>query len=344
MIERKAAMKQPVSKFKRRFKRVCIILLVTVLSYVLLSVAGSVVVFRFIFARTDTVHAFELTYHDIDAARYPRREISFLSGENRLRGCVYRPQGDSRALVLVLNGMNACIDRHLPEILYFVDHGFAVMTFENTGVGESEGDGTVGLAQARLDAGAAMAYIRSDSSLSALPLLLYGHSLGGYAAATALCDSDEVCAAVCVAGFNSPNENMLFSARRRVGVLADMQYPFMCLQNFFLFGDKADSAAVDAINACGKPVLLVGSDNDETVPPDISITGRQRDITNPNAVVVKIDEAYRDRHSAAWLSRDAAQYLAETENPTDKQRANVLDGDFMQNVTAFFDKVLFSSQ
>ncbi len=333
-------MKRPVSTFKRRCRRVCIILLVTVLSYILLSVAGSAVVFRFIFARTATVHAFELTYADVDAARYPRSDVSFLSGNNRLRGCVYRPQGDSRALVLLLNGMNACLDRHLPEILYFVDHGFAVMTFENTGVGQSEGDGTVGLAQARLDADAAMDYIRRDNSLAPLPLVLYGHSLGGYAAATALCDSEKACAAVCVAGFNAPNENMLFSARRRVGVLADVQYPFMCLQNYFLFGDKSDSTAVDAINACGKPVMLVGSDSDETVPPDISITGRAEDITNPRAVVVKIDEAYRGAHSAAWLSRSAAQYLAETEAPTDKRRANALDEGFMRDVTAFMDKAV----
>ena len=188
-------MKQTLSKTKHRVRRVSVILIVTVLSYVIFSVAGSVVAFQLIFPRTAVVNAFELTYDDIDQARYPREEISFLSGENRLHGALYRPKGERAGLVLVLNGANSCLDRHLPEILWFVDHGFCALTFENTGVGESEGAGTVGIAQARLDADAAVGYIQSDETLAGLPLTVYGHSLGGYAAATLLADTDRVCAA-----------------------------------------------------------------------------------------------------------------------------------------------------
>lgn len=333
-------MKQTLSKTKHRVRRVSVILIVTVLSYVIFSVAGSVVAFQLIFPRTAVVNAFELTYDDIDQARYPREEISFLSGENRLHGALYRPKGERAGLVLVLNGANSCLDRHLPEILWFVDHGFCALTFENTGVGESEGAGTVGIAQARLDADAAVGYIQSDETLAGLPLTVYGHSLGGYAAATLLADTDRVCAAVCVAGFDSPNGNMHYNAKKYVGVLADAQYPFMALQNYFLFGDKADASAVSAINESRKPVMIVGGSSDEIVPGEISILNRADEITNPNAVTLEITEPYRGRHSAAWLSEDAAKYLAETKNPTDKRRANELDADFMQSLLAFFRQAI----
>ena len=330
-------MKNPLSKTKKRVKRVSLILLATVLSYVIISMAGSVIVFRVIFARTATVNAFELTYDDIDSAAYPREEIRFPSGENSLFGCVYRPKGESAGLVMVLNGMNSCIDRHLPEILYFVDSGFSVMTFENTGVDRSEGENTVGLAQARLDTAAAIAYVSADKALSKLPLVLYGHSLGGYAAAAALADSPEVRAAVCLAGFDSPNENMHYSAKKYVGILADLQYPFMCLQNFFLFGDKSDLSAVSAINQSQKPVMIVGGSSDETVPPEISILNKADKITNPNAVTLEITEKYRGEHSTLWLSQSAAKYLCESDNPNDKQQANELDGEFMEKVVGFFN-------
>ncbi len=329
-------MKQTLSNKQRHIKRVSIILIAAVLSYVIFSMAGSVLVFRIIFARTAAVNAFELTYSDVDAARYPREEISFDSGGNRLRGAFYRPQGKSAGLVLVLNGINCCLDRHLPEIMRFVDCGFTALTFENTGVGQSEGDTTVGLAQARLDAEAAIAFIRQDETLSGLPLVLYGHSLGGYAAATALRGGEDIRAAVCVSSFNSPNENMRYNARARVGVLADVQYPFMCLQNYFLFGDKSDDTAVGAINATDTPVMIVGGSFDEIVPSEISLLDRADEITNPNAVTLRIDDPYRARHSSAWLSRDAARYLAETDDPTDKQRANVLDDAFMERVVSFY--------
>ena len=333
-------MKHPLSTTKRRIKRVTVILLATVLSYVLLSMAAAPMVFHCIFARTDTVHAFELTYSDIDQTKYPRREVHFPSGDNCLFGCVYTPRGKSAGLVIVANGMHSCIDRHLPEICYFVDHGFSVLTFENTGVGSSEGFDSVGIAQARLDADAAIRYAREDDGLSALPTVLYGHSLGGYAVATAQRDEPGVRAAVCVSGFDSPNRNMYYSAKKYVGFLADLQYPFICLQNRFLFGDRADDSAVGAINATDTPVMIVGGSSDDVVPDEISILHRAGEITNPNAVVVEVDDPYRAEHSAAWLSSDAARYLAETENPTDKARANRLDEDFMQSVVAFYEKAV----
>ena len=331
--------KQPVLK-QRRVKKVCMVLAVTFLSYVLVSMAGAAVVFRFIFTRVQTVQAFELTYADIDSASYPRREVSFFSGENRLYGYVYSPAGASKGLVLLLNGMNCCIDRHLPEILYFVDHGFTVFTFENTGVGRSEGSGTVGLAQARLDAAAAVGYLQTDSALALLPLVVYGHSLGGYAAAEVLSDAACVRAAVCVSAFDSPNENMRFSAKKYVGVLADLQYPFMCLQNYFLFGGQSSETAVSAINSSQKPVMIVGGCSDTVVPDEISIIGKADAIINPNAVTLKICDAYRGGHSTVWLSQSAAKYLAETEAPDDKQRANELDEDFMQRVIGFYHSAL----
>lgn len=331
-------MKKPLSKSKRRLKRVCIIFIVTVLSYVLVSMAGSVVVFNVIFARTNTVNAFELTYNDIDSAKYPRSEVSFPSGGNKLFGCVYRPKGTGKGLVMVVNGFNSCIDRHLPEIIWFIDRGYSVFTFENTGVGHSEGSGTVGIAQARLDAAAAIEYIEKDKELSKLPLLLYGHSLGGYAVATVLEDAPGVCAAVCVSGFDSPNENMHSSAKKYVGVLADIQYPFMCLQNFFLFGDKSDVSAVSVINESNKPVMIVGGNSDDSVPYEISILSKADSITNPNAVIVEVSEEYRGEHSTVWLSRESARYLAETENPTDKKLANILDEGFMKSIEEFYQK------
>ena len=145
---------------------------------------------------------------------------------------------------------------------------------------------------------------------------------------------------MCVAGFDSPNGNMHYNAKKYVGVLADAQYPFMALQNYFLFGDKADASAVSAINESRKPVMIVGGSSDEIVPGEISILNRADESTNPNAVTLEITEPYRGRHSAAWLSEDAAKYLAETKNPTDKRRANELDADFMQSLLAFFRQAI----
>lgn len=338
IIEGKVNMKEKTKTVShRRLKKVCIIITVTVLSYVLSSMAASVVIFNVIFSRSGNIEAYELTYEDIDREKYPREELYFDSGGNKLFACLYEPNEKSSGLIVLANGMNCCIDRHLPEIMYFVDSGYSVFTFENTGVGHSDGSGTKGIAQARLDLCAAIEFVQEDSELSGLPLLLYGHSLGGYAVTAAMNDEDNICAVVCVAGFDSPNENMLNHAKRYVGVLADIQYPFMCLQNYFLFGSKADDTAIDAINSTDIPVMLVGGNSDDVCTDDISILGKAGSITNPNAVIVEITEEYRGEHNSIWLSRESAKYLYETDSPDDKSLANKLDENYMKSVIDFYE-------
>ncbi len=329
-------MKKPVTPKRRRIRKVCIILIVSTLSYVVVSMAGSVIIFQIIFSRSGSIAPYELTYDDIDQDRYPREELWFPSGNQQLFGCLYQPKEKSSGIILLANGMNCCIDRHLPEILWFVDNGFSVFTFEYTGVGHSQGNGTVGIAQARLDVRSAIAYIRSRSDLCWLPLLLYGHSLGGYAVGTALQDDDSIRAAVCVAGFNEPNENMLHHARRYVGFLADLQYPFMCLQNYFLFGNDSNETVIAAVNSVRTPVLIIGGNTDDIVTEDISILHKKDEITNPNAVTLLIEAPYRGGHNTLWLREDAARYLAKTDNPTDKHQANILDENYMNQVLSFY--------
>lgn len=329
--------KKNKTKSHRILKRVCIIITAVALSYVLSSMAASVIIFNVIFSRSDNTEAFELTYDDIDKNKYPREELYFDSGGNKLFACLYEPAKKSTGLIILANGMNCRIDRHLPEIMYFVDHGYSVFTFENTGVGSSEGGGTKGISQARLDLCEAIDFIRNYHGLSELPLLLYGHSLGGYAAATAMNDVEGICAVVCVTAFNSPNENMLNHAKRYVGFLADVQYPFMCLQNYFLFGDISDDSAIDAINKTDTPVMIIGGNSDDICTDDISILGKSEDITNPNVVTIEITEEYRGEHNTVWLSSESAKYLALTDSPDDKTKANILDEAYMQSVLDFYD-------
>ena len=54
--------------------------------------------------------------------------------------------------------------------------------------------------------------------------------------------------------------------------------------------------------------------------------------------MLRVSEEYRGEHSTVWLSRESARYLAETENPTDKKLANILDEGFMKSIEEFYQK------
>ena len=187
-------------------KRVIGIFLLIIIAFSALSMAGSVVIFGVLFHRVDSLDRYvEITYA-LAKSNCKREQISFDSGGNRLSGYLYSAN-DPKGLVIIAPGMNSNSDSHLAEIMFFADNGYRVLAYDATGVCQSEGDSTVGLQQSKRDLLAAIDYAKNDPQTKALPVYLYGHSLGGYAVAAAL-DEADVRAAVCLSGFNSPVQTM----------------------------------------------------------------------------------------------------------------------------------------
>lgn len=322
-------------KLRKVLKRLLIVLLV----YALSSMLFSAVMFRVLYARRDGIPAYGRTYTELGAEAPPRETFTFRSGGNNLTAYRY-PARQSKGLVIVVNGIGAGADAHLAEICRFVAEGWSVVTWDATGVGSSEGRGLIGLQQIRMDL---LAYLETDEAKTeTLPVVLYGHSAGAYAAATALDSGYPIRAAVCVCGFDAPVSVMLYHARARVGPLADLQYPFLLLENVFLFGSDADDSAGAAIARSQTPVLLVESSSDDYVPHALALSEAVEESGNPNVYRLLVDTEWRNEHNTPWLSADAAAYVGtlDPDAPVDKTRAGELDEAYMEQVLSFFAAAL----
>ena len=249
----------------------------------------------------------ELTYEDLGAERYPRREVRFSSCGRSLAGFLYRA-ASPRGVVAVVHGFRGCAESHLAEAARFIDAGWDVFAFDATGTRKSEGRSLRGLQQMRLDLAAAVAFLRSDPETAGLPLLLYGHSMGAWAAAAVL-GRTGAAGAVCVAGFDAPLDTVRFFMRRFGGAPALLGFPLVRLLGRLTFGRESNVSALRAVNATDKPVLIVHGSADEVVPDDISLFARADELTNPNARALLVADEYRGTHSAAWLTREAARCL-----------------------------------
>ena len=159
-----------------------------------------------------------LTYGDVDGY-CDRRVVRFKSGDNTLVGYVYGEHND-KGLVVIAHGLGGGAESYMAETLYFVDNGWRVFSFDCTGSYESEGKGAKGLPQSVVDLNSALGYIESDSALKDLPVMLYGHSWGGYAVAAVLNYGHDVAAAASIAGFNAPMEILFERAERMMGSIA----------------------------------------------------------------------------------------------------------------------------
>jgi pimeloyl-ACP methyl ester carboxylesterase len=332
---------------KARLKKLISVGLTAILIYVTVSFILTAVVFSVLFKRSDSTLPFLYTYDELSDEMISPREVSFNSDGNLLKGKIYEPDG-SKGIIVLANGTRSNSDYHLTKIHRFIGDGWTVATYDATGVGESEGRGIKGLPQIKRDLAAFLAYLRDSGEFNRdTAAFIFGHSAGGYAAACMLSDeySDEdfgIDGVVSVSGFDRPADVMLYNARKYVGIWADIQYCFVYVYNFILFGKDADTSAYECVNSSDVPVLIINGANDKTVPPSIGLARFDGSFTDPNVTCIEIPDGPRAEHSTAWLSDSSAEYVngfTDGDMP-DKTAANELDESFMSEVLGFFDGII----
>lgn len=296
--------------------------------------------------------------------------LSFQSGKNTLRGDLFG-QKNRKGLLILSHGIGGGAEDYLAEIVYFVDHGWKVLAFDNTGSYRSEGKGTRGMAQSAIDLKAALDYAQRDSALKDLPVVLYGHSWGGYAVAAVLGGDHKIAAAVSVSGYERPMSILMEQAERMMGPFARVEYPYIWIYNRILFGGDADRSAISAINATDTPILILHGSGDEAIDPDgASILARRDRITNPGAEYMIRNEEGQNGHNTLLVSSAAAIYQQEIQeagqalrekyegnpekipaeeldsyyNGIDRLRVSQLDMAAMDQIEAFLDRSIASDK
>lgn len=255
----------------------------------------------------ETVSAI-LRYADLEA-NYPRQLVDFKSGDNLLKGYIYGSD-NSQGLVVVAHGLGGGADSYLPQITYFIDHGWRVFAYDATGSFDSEGKTTKGFPQALLDLDAALTHIESTESFEELPVVLFGHSWGGYAVANVLHFNHEIAGVVSVSGANSAMSMIMEQGESMMGGFINVQYPYLWLYQRILFGESASLGAVDAINQSDTPVLIIHGSEDEMVDYNGSaIIARVDELNNPNVEAIVQSDPGRNGHNSLFKSETAVSYI-----------------------------------
>lgn len=302
-------------------------------------------------------------FYDCYKDAYPRRNVSFYSGKNRLQGYIFGEE-NTKGLLVFAHGINSGHESYIQEILWMVDCGWRVFTYDATGSCTSEGIGTTGLIQSALDLHAALTYVESDETLNHLPVCLMGHSWGGYAVAAGLYFDHNVKASVSIAGYSDSIQMMMRFAGATMGKMTALLRPFAYLENRFLFGKYATLTAVDGINRANIPVMLVHGTGDELVRYDITgIVAHRDEITNPNVVIYSMSDEGQDGHMSIFHSKESVEEIARInarlaalkqkygeDIPTEERQAVYADADLdlvnlpndkmLGDINAFFEKAI----
>jgi len=293
----------------------------------------------------------------IEQNKYKRSEVHFYSGENRLLGFIYG-ETNNRGLVVVSQGLGNTTENYLSLIMFFVDKGWRVFAYNNTGVGSSQGESVRGLTQSVFDLDAALKFINQSGAFNNLPIMLLGHSWGGYASCAILNFDHKINAVASFAGFNNGSEVIDKLSVFTVGRIYNLFAGNVRDIERQMFGDKMKLTAVDGINKSNIPVMIVQSIDDDVIFADsISIYAHRDKITNPNAQIVFFDGeeatghefvfySIQQREYLKWADESWKSYKAKNKNVSrfqwakavnfDVFKANELNAPLMERINAMF--------
>lgn len=202
--------------------------------------------------------------------KYPnftREIVQFPSDQGQLLEGAFLYQDPStlpKGLIVWVHGMKVNYENYLGEIERLTQDGYLVFTYNNTGVDTSEGDDLKGLLQSPIDLQHALAYLDTIEVLQALPLILIGHSWGGFSVATVsqLDIPREADGIITLAGFWR-NINVIEDiARYYVGDIISVLVPYLTLYENYLFQENSHLNGVDGLRETSARVLMMHSEDD----------------------------------------------------------------------------------
>ena len=226
----------------------------------------------------------------------------------RLFGQLYY-QGDSipDTVVIVSHGNGIGHTGYANVIDFFARNGFAVFAYDATGYDESQGFSTRGLPQGIIDLDHAILHVRQDPLTAGKPIVLFGHSWGGYSACSVLNVQPEVEAVITLAGFNDSLQIIGHQGRQLIGSAINVLLPHFSLYERLKFGKYASLSALDGFSNSRARIMIVHSSDDETVPIQYGLAlYRSKYEGDGRFLFVE----YSDRgHEGLFSSSEAGQYL-----------------------------------
>lgn len=309
-----------------RRKRKGAIMLLALLTYSLISLIITRVVFDRVFVRYDFAPPAPV------AEAYGFERVWFESGDNTLCGYFMEDSADSRGLIVFSPGFRSSALRYREQITAIAELGWTVFSYDCTGSYGSEGDSTVGFPQAIADLDSALSYIESLSRFDDSDIFVVGHSWGGYAAC---CSGSEIVkGVVSISGVNSAMEAIMAPAVRYAGLLAYIGYPFVYTYQICLFGQKAISMRADeSIDSRDIPFLIIQAENDAIAPVDSgSIYSHREDVKNTNVYYVLSDGNGEDGHTTLLFDAENRGANAELVSLIDSFCRQAQAGEFLPSL------------
>ncbi len=207
-------------------------------------------------------------YYVEDFDNLQRTQYKFESNKGQiLTGYMYHSGEEQKAVVVLAHGFGGGGHTSYMDCAnYFAQNGYYVFAYDATGNDESEGDGVGGMPQGTIDLEHAITFVKQSEEYKDLPIVLFGHSWGGYSVCSVLSYHPDVKAVIECSGFNSSAGMFEAQGKKEAGDAIYGIMPFVKLHEFIKFGKYATNTSVDGFESSDAAVLVLHSEDDSVVP------------------------------------------------------------------------------
>ena len=235
---------------------------------------------------------------------------------------------------------------------------------------KSEGEGLGGVPQGVIDLEHAISFVESNNDIPDLPIVLFGHSWGGYCVSAVLTYHPEVKAVIECSGFNSSSEMFESGGKSQAGDGIYAMTPFVKLHERFKFGKYATNTAMDGFESTDAAIMIVHSADDDVIgieygldkyyekyKDDSRFTFIRFEDRGHNDIFNDPSNTYKDEFNAGfdkWLetldydynaeenkdrfTKDKADYI--TENLDHEKWSHRLDEDLFARFLEFYEQAI----
>lgn len=217
------------------------------------------------YKRFESYEPYTLRVEDFEGLQRMKYEFPSDKGQ-MLTGYMYSAGAAPRGILVIAHGLGAGHNSYMDCANFFAHNGYLVFAYDATACDESEGDGLGGIPQGVVDLDRALSFVEDSGNFPDLPIVLFGHSWGGYSACSVLTYHPEVRAVIECSGCNRSSDLFEAGGKEQAGDLIYAMMPFIKLHERLRYGKYAVDTAMDGFAASDAAIMVVHSEDDGVVP------------------------------------------------------------------------------
>lgn len=247
-------------------KRIIIISVVLFFLVILIPFAFTAITYEGAFgSRLETPISRMSSIEDFDGLM--REKYTFASNKNQeLVGYkYYKEDTNPKGLVIVVHGLGAGHNLYMNVADYFTSNGYAVFAYDGTGNDESAGDSAKGLPQGIIDLDYAINFVKGNDDFKDLPIMLFGHSMGGYSVGSILNLHQDISAIAMISAFNKSNTLFCDFIKGSLGSVGNIFLPYVSLYEKIKFGSYSSYSCMAGFENTETGVIIIHSKDDNVI-------------------------------------------------------------------------------